>query len=43
MKYLDKNGFQEQDEGGKVYVIKGKDEKLWDKPRRDVQVFHVAP
>jgi hypothetical protein len=42
MKYLDNNGFQEQDEGGRICVIKGKDEKLWDKPRRDLQIFHVA-
>lgn len=28
MKYLDNNGFQEQDKGGKTYALKGKDEKL---------------
>ncbi len=43
MKYLDNNGFQEQDEGGRIYVIKGKDEKIWDRPRKDLQVFHFAP
>jgi hypothetical protein len=43
MKYLDSNGFQEQDGGGRIYVIKGKDEKIWDRPRKDLQVFHFAP
>ncbi len=42
MKYLDNNGFQEQDESGRICVIKGKDEKLWDKPKKDLQFFHVA-
>jgi hypothetical protein len=42
MKYLDNNGFQEQDEGGRTCVIKGKDEKLWDMLKRDLQIFHVA-
>jgi hypothetical protein len=32
MKYLDNNGFQEQYEGGRICVIKCKDEKLWDEP-----------
>jgi hypothetical protein len=35
MKYLDNNGF-EWDEGDRIYVIEGKDEKLWDMPRRDL-------
>ncbi len=43
MKYLDNNGFKDWDEGGRIYVIKGKDEKLWDMRRRDLQVFHFAP
>ncbi len=43
MKYLDNNGFQEQDEGGKICVIKGKDEKIWDQPKKDPRVFHFAP
>jgi hypothetical protein len=43
MKYLDNNGFQEQDKGDKIYAFKGKDEKLWDTPKRDLQVFHYAP
>jgi hypothetical protein len=43
MKYLDNNEFQEQDEGGTICVLKGKDEKLWDRPKRDLQVFHRAP
>jgi hypothetical protein len=29
---LDNNGFKDWDEGGRIYVIKGKDEKLWDMP-----------
>lgn len=28
MKYLDGNGFLEQDEGGQICVMKGKDEQL---------------
>jgi hypothetical protein len=43
MKYLDNNGFQEWDEGGRICVLKGKDEKLRDKHKRDLQVFHHAP
>ncbi len=42
MKYLDNNGFQEQDEGGKICFMKGEDEKLWDKLWRDLQIFHVT-
>jgi hypothetical protein len=42
MKYLDNNGFREQDEGGRICVIKSKGEKLWDKPKKDLQIFHVA-
>jgi len=30
MKYLDNNGFQEQDKGGIICVFKGKDENLWE-------------
>jgi hypothetical protein len=43
MKYLDNNGFQEQDEGGRTYVIKGMHEKLWDRLKKDQQIFHVPP
>ncbi len=43
MKYLDGNEFLEQDEAGRICVIKGKDEKLWDRPRRDLQIYHAAP
>lgn len=42
MKYLDNNGFWKQDEGGKICVIKSKGEKLWDEPKKDLQIFHVA-
>ncbi len=43
MKYLDNNGFQEQDEGGIICALKGKDEKLSDRPRKDLKVFHHVP
>jgi len=43
MKYLDNNGFQEQDEVGRTCVIKGIDEKLWDRFKRDQQNFHIPP
>jgi hypothetical protein len=43
VKYLDNNGFQEQDEGGKICAIKGKDEKMWDRSKKDLQIFHAAP
>jgi hypothetical protein len=32
VKYLDGHGFLEQDEGWRVGVVKGKNEKLWDRP-----------
>ncbi len=38
MKYLDNNGLQENDKGGKICVLKGKDENLWDKPKKGLQV-----
>ncbi len=31
VRYLNGRGFLQQDEGGKIYVDKGEDEKLWDK------------
>jgi hypothetical protein len=36
VKYLDGHGFLEQDERKIVCVVKGKDDKLWDKPRHDL-------
>jgi hypothetical protein len=42
VKYMDRNGFLEQDQGGKFCVIKGKEEQLWDRPKRDLQLFHIA-
>jgi hypothetical protein len=42
VKYLDGNGFPDQDEGGRIYVIKGKEEQMWERPRRHLQVFHIA-
>jgi len=41
--YLDGKGFLEQDERGCICVIKGHDGELWDRPRRDLQVYYVAP
>jgi hypothetical protein len=35
--------FLEKDEGETICVIKGEDEKLWDKLRQDFQLYHVAP
>jgi hypothetical protein len=32
MKYLNGKGFLEQDEGGRICVIKRKDDRLWDRP-----------
>jgi hypothetical protein len=32
LNYLDGNGFMEQDERGRMCVVKGKEEQLWDKP-----------
>jgi hypothetical protein len=43
MKYLDWKGFLEHDEGGRICVIKRKDDRLWDTPKRDFQVYHVTP
>jgi hypothetical protein len=43
MKYLDNNGFQEQDEGGGICAIKCMGEKLWDKPGKDLKVSHSTP
>lgn len=43
MKYLDGNGYFDQDEKGKIYVVKGKEEQLQDRLWKDLQVFHVAP
>jgi hypothetical protein len=36
MKCLDGSEFLEQDEGSKICVIKRKDEKLRDRPKRDL-------
>ncbi len=43
MKYLDGNGYFDQDEKGRIYVVKDKEEQLQDRFWRDLQVFHVAP
>jgi hypothetical protein len=32
VRYLDGHGFLEQDDGKIVCVVKGKDDKLWDRP-----------
>jgi hypothetical protein len=39
--YLDKNEFLDHDEGGRICVIKGKDDQFWDRPGRDPQMFHT--
>lgn len=39
VKYLDGNGNIEQDEGSIICVVKGKEEQLQDKPRRDYNCF----
>jgi hypothetical protein len=31
IRYLDGHGFLDRDEGGRVCVIKGKDDQMWDK------------
>lgn len=33
---FDGNGFLEWDEGDRICVVKGKDEQLWDQPRKDL-------
>ncbi len=40
LKYLDGDGFIEQDEKGKMCVVKGKTKQLWDRPQRDLQMFY---
>jgi hypothetical protein len=42
LNYLDGNGFMEQDEGGKMCVVKGKGEQLWDRPPQDLQLYHFT-
>jgi uncharacterized protein YjhX (UPF0386 family) len=42
IRYLDGHGFLEQDEGGKICVVKGKNEKMWDRLQCDLQLFHSA-
>lgn len=39
--YLDKNGFMDHDEGGRICVIKGKNKQLQDKLKKDLQVFQI--
>ncbi len=43
MKYLDGNELLEQDERGRICVIKWKDKKFWGRPKRDLHIYHVAP
>lgn len=42
VKYLDGNGFMDQDEGGRIYVIKGENKQLWHRSKKDLQVFHIT-
>jgi hypothetical protein len=34
--YKDGKGFQDQDEGGKTYIIKDLDKKHWERARKDL-------
>ncbi len=43
VKYLDGNGLFDQNEGIRIYVIKGKDEQLCNCPKKDLQLYHSAP
>jgi hypothetical protein len=36
IRYLDGHGFLDQDEGGKICVVKGKNEKMWDRFQCDL-------
>ncbi len=36
VRYLDGNGFVEQDEGKRIHVNKGKNDQLWDKTHKDL-------
>lgn len=38
IKYLDGNGYMDQDEGSRICVVQDKEEQLWDKPRRNCTV-----
>jgi hypothetical protein len=42
VRYLDGHAFLQHDERGRIYVVKGEDEKLWEKPWRDLQLFHAT-
>lgn len=42
IRYLDADGFLDQDEGGKICVVKSKNEKMWDRLQCDLQLFHSA-
>jgi hypothetical protein len=42
VRYLDGHGFLQHDERGRIYVVKGEDEKLWERPWRDLQLFHAT-
>ncbi len=42
VRYLDGHGFLQHDERGRIYVVKREDEKLWERPWRDLQLFHAT-
>ncbi len=42
VRHINGHGFLEQDEGRRVCVVKGKNEKLWDSLQQDLQLFHLA-
>jgi hypothetical protein len=36
VEYLNENGYMDQDERSEMNVVKGKEEQLWDRPRRNM-------
>jgi len=42
VRHINGHGFLEQDEGRRICVVKGKNEKLWDRLQQDLQLFHLA-
>jgi hypothetical protein len=40
VKYKDKKGYKEFDDGCRVYTLQGIDGKQWEHARRDLQAFH---
>ncbi len=42
LNYLDDNEFMEQDERGRMCIVKGKEEQFWDISHQDLQLYHYA-